>query len=126
MSPDRKAESDRGWSELGRDAEAAKSRGEGPLSKARQRLALRRQRLVEQFTGGDLGMKESLKKLYRDQAHWPVSFKKPFSDAVDVFLRPAGKGLKQASRKLGLPNAPRQIARARHFHVLKQRRLPTS
>ena len=42
-------------------------------------------------------MKESLKKLYRDQANWPASFKKPFSDAVDMFLQQAAEGLKKTS-----------------------------
>jgi DNA-binding transcriptional MerR regulator len=98
MSPEMKAESDRGWAELGRDAEAAISRGEGPGSKTGQQLALRRQKLYDQFTGGDPGMKESLKNLYHDQANWPASFKNPFSDAVDIFLRQATEGLKKASR----------------------------
>jgi hypothetical protein len=92
-----KAEPDRGWAALGRDTEAAISRGDGPGSKAGQQLALRRQELYEQFTGGDAEMKESLKNLYRDQANWPASFKKPFSDAVDMFLRHATEVLKKTS-----------------------------
>jgi DNA-binding transcriptional MerR regulator len=98
ISPEMKAESDRGWTELARDTEAAISRGEGPISKTGQQLAVRRQKLYDQFTGGDPGMKESLKKLYSDKANWPESFKNPFSDAVDIFLRQATEGLKKASR----------------------------
>lgn len=97
ISPEMKAESDRGWAELGRDTEAAISRGEGPNSKTGRQLAVRRQELYEQFTGGDPGMKESLKKLYHDQANWPASFKKPFSDEVDMFLRQASEGLKKSA-----------------------------
>lgn len=98
ISPEMKAESDRSWAELARDAEAAISRGEEPGSNRGLQLAARRQKLLDQFTGGDRGMKESLKKLYHDQANWPASFKKPFSDAVDTFLRDASKELSKTSR----------------------------
>jgi DNA-binding transcriptional MerR regulator len=96
-SPEVKAESERGWSELARDTEEAISRGELPGGKARRQLAARRQKLLEQFTGGDPGIRESFRKLYADQSNWPESFKKPFSDAVDMFLRQASEELMKAS-----------------------------
>jgi MerR family transcriptional regulator, thiopeptide resistance regulator len=92
-SPEMKAESDRGWAALARDTEAAITQGEDPCGKVGQQLAVRQNELVEQFTGGNPGMRESLRKLYADHANWPESFKKPFSDAVDTFLRQAAKEL---------------------------------
>jgi hypothetical protein len=38
-------------------------------------------------------MDQNLEKLYADKANWPASFKKPYSDAVDTFLRQATDAL---------------------------------
>lgn len=54
---------------------------------------MRRQELLDQFTGGDPGMEENLQKLYADKANWPENFKRPYSDAVDAFLCKTAKGL---------------------------------
>jgi DNA-binding transcriptional MerR regulator len=91
LSPEFKAESDRAWAELARDIEQAISRGEAPSSPTGRQFAERRQKLLEQFTGGDPGLRQSLKKLYQDRANWPPSFRKPFSDAVDNFLQEAAQ-----------------------------------
>jgi MerR family transcriptional regulator, thiopeptide resistance regulator len=96
VSPEAKAESDRAWWELARDTEQAIARGESPAGKTGLQLAERRQRLIDQFTEGDPGLKQSLKKLYQDRANWPASFQKPFSDAVDTFLQQAAKELAKA------------------------------
>ncbi len=95
-SPEVQAESERGWADLARDTEAAISRGEDPTGKTGHQLALRRQKLLEQFTGGDPGIEKNLQKLYADQANWPQSFKKPFRDAVSAFLCQAAEGLAKA------------------------------
>ncbi len=95
-TPEVQAEADRGWAALVRDTEAAIARGEDPCGKVGQKLAVRRQELLDQFTGGDVGMAVNLKKLYADKANWPASFKKPFSDAVDAFLSEAAKGARTA------------------------------
>jgi MerR family transcriptional regulator, thiopeptide resistance regulator len=92
-SPEVQAESERGWAELGRDVEAAIARGETPESEAGRKLAERRQKLLELFTGGDPGIMKNLQKLYADKANWPTTFKKTFSDAVDNFLCDAEKGI---------------------------------
>jgi DNA-binding transcriptional MerR regulator len=97
-SPEVQAESERGWAALARDAEAAIARGEDPCGKAGQELAVRRGELLRQFTGGDPGIEENLKKLYADRNNWPQSFKKPFSDAVDDFLCRAVVGLARTAR----------------------------
>jgi DNA-binding transcriptional MerR regulator len=90
-TPELQAETQRGWDELARDTEAAIARGEDPRGEAGRQLAARRQKLLDQFTGGNPGIAESLKKLYADQANWPKEFKKPYSDAVDKFLQFAAR-----------------------------------
>ena len=96
-SPEVQAESERGWNELARDVEAAIARGETPESETGHKLADRRQKLFDLFTGGDPGIEASLQKLYADEANWPESLKRPFSDAVNRFLSNAAKGLAKAA-----------------------------
>src|ERR1700752_2451546 len=92
-SPEVQAESERGWSELTRDVEAAIARGEIPESEIGRKLAERRQKLLDLFTGGDPGIEASLQKLYADETNWPENFKRPFSDDVNRFLCDAAKAL---------------------------------
>ena len=92
-SPEVQAESESGWAALAKDTEAAISRGEKPDGEVGLELAIRRERLLRMFTGGDPGIEDSLKKLYADQGNWPASFKRPFSDVVNRFLCEAGKAL---------------------------------
>lgn len=95
-TPEVQAEADQGWAALARDAEAAIARGERPGSEAGLKLAARRRKLLEMFTGGDPGIVESLRKLYADRANWPATFKKPYSDEVDNFLVQASLELEKA------------------------------
>ncbi len=92
-SPEVQAESERGWNELARDVESAIARGESPETEAGRKLAARRQKLLDLFTGGDPGIAANLQKLYADKANWPETFKPPFSDAVNKFLCDAAKGI---------------------------------
>lgn len=92
-TPEVQAQAERGWADLVRDVEAAIARGESPESETGRRLAERKQKLIDLFTGGDPGIVANLQKLYEDQANWPANFKKPYSDAVDKFLCEAAKGL---------------------------------
>lgn len=98
-SPEVQAESQRGWNELARDVEAAIARGESPESDTGRKLAERRQKLLDLFTGGDTGIAANLQKLYADKANWPPTFKKPLSDAVDKFLCDAAKGFQKATAR---------------------------
>lgn len=91
-SPEVQAKAERDWAELIKDVEAAIARGEDPFSPKAQALAKRWRTLIEAFTGGDQGIEKGLRKLYADQANWPGSFKKPYSDEVGAFLCEAGKG----------------------------------
>jgi len=92
-TPEVQAKSERAWAELVRDVEAAIARGESPEGETGLRLAERKQKLVDLFTGGDPGITENLQKLYADKANWPQNFKKPYSDEVDRFLCEAAEGL---------------------------------
>jgi MerR family transcriptional regulator, thiopeptide resistance regulator len=98
-SPELQAESQRGWASLVQDTEAAISRGEDPSGKIGQQLAMRRQELLDQFTGGDPSMEENLQKLYADKANWPANFQKPYSDEAGAFLTQAAKGLVKVSAR---------------------------
>ena len=95
-SPEVQAESERAWAELVRDVEAAIARNETPESETGRMLAERKQKLIDQFTGGDPGIVKNLQKLYEDEINWPETFKKPYSDAVNKFLCDAAKGLMKA------------------------------
>lgn len=96
-SPEVQAEAESGWAALARDVEAAIAKGEEPGSDTGLQLASRRQKLLAMFTGGDPGIEQNLQKLYADRANWPASFKKPYSDAVDAFLRQAAQALAKSS-----------------------------
>jgi DNA-binding transcriptional MerR regulator len=97
-SPELQAKADKDWKELIQDVEAAIARKEDPASETGKQLATRRKNLLLQFTGGDPGIAQGLKKLFADQANWPTDFKKPYAEAVETFLNQATK----ASGGLGL------------------------
>jgi DNA-binding transcriptional MerR regulator len=80
----------RDWAALIKEVEAAISEGVDPQSEKAQALAARWSNLIEAFTGGNPGIRESLTKLYADQANWPSTFNKPYSDEVGAFLSQAG------------------------------------
>ena len=88
------AESERGWKSLVGDVEAALANGVSPDSDTALRLTECREALFKLFTGGDPGIEGNLQKLYADEANWPATFKRPFSDAVNRFWQ-AADGLKK-------------------------------
>lgn len=96
-TPEVQAEAERGWAQLAKDTEAAIARGEDPAGEAGQEIARRRRELLNLFTGGDPGIEASLQKLYADKANWPANFKKPFSDAVDKFMRDAAQAMERVN-----------------------------
>ncbi|HUQ33106.1 MAG TPA: MerR family transcriptional regulator [Pyrinomonadaceae bacterium] len=85
----------RDWAALIREVEAAVAEGLDPQSEKAQALAARWANLIEAFTGGNPGIRESLTKLYADQANWPSTFNKPYSDEVGAFLSQAGAACKK-------------------------------
>jgi DNA-binding transcriptional MerR regulator len=79
----------RDWAALIKEVEAALAEGVDPQSEKAQALAARWSALIEAFTGGNQGIRESLNKLYSDQANWPSTFRKPYSDEVGSFIHQA-------------------------------------
>lgn len=85
----------RDWAQLIKEVEAAVAEGVDPQSEKAQELAARWSSLIEAFTGGNPGIRESLTKLYADQANWPSTFTKPYTDEVGAFLAQAGAACKK-------------------------------
>jgi DNA-binding transcriptional MerR regulator len=85
----------RDWAQLIREVEAAVAEGIDPQSEKAQALAARWASLIEAFTGGNPAIGESLDKLYADQANWPSTFNKPYSDEVGIFICQAGAAHKK-------------------------------
>jgi DNA-binding transcriptional MerR regulator len=80
----------RDWAVLIKEVETAVAEDLDPQSEKAQELAARWAALIEAFTGGNPAIRESLTKLYADQANWPSSFKKPYTDEVGRFIAQAG------------------------------------
>jgi MerR family transcriptional regulator, thiopeptide resistance regulator len=74
----------RDWPVLIKEVEG--SLGEDPASPKVQALAARWRKLIERFTGGNREVQAGLNKLYADQANWPSTMKKPYSDEVGAFM----------------------------------------
>src|SRR5580658_638896 len=74
----------RDWAVLIKDVEAAL--GEDPAGPKAQALAARWRKLIGAFTGGNREVQAGLNKLYADQANWPATMKKPYSDEVGAFM----------------------------------------
>jgi DNA-binding transcriptional MerR regulator len=74
----------RDWAVLIKEVEAAV--GDDPASPKVQALAARWRKLIEGFTGGNREVQAGLNKLYADQANWPSSMKKPYSDAAGALM----------------------------------------
>ena len=79
----------REWARLLADVDAAVAEGADPAGERAQELAARWSALIEEFTGGDPGILENLKRLYADQANWPDNFQKPLGDEAGRFLHAA-------------------------------------
>ena len=69
-----------------REVEAAVAEGVAPESDKAQSLAARWSSLIRAFTGADAQIQKGLNKMYADQANWPATFPKPYSDAAGTFI----------------------------------------
>lgn len=76
----------REWAQLIKDVETAAAEGIDPASERAQGLLARWSALIEEFTGGDPGILENLKRLYADQSNWPSTFKKPYGSEFGAFI----------------------------------------
>ena len=79
----------RDWQQLIAEVQAAVAEGLDPASERAQSLVARWEALIEQFTGGDPGIRENLRRLYADQTNWPSTFRKPYGDDVAAFIHKA-------------------------------------
>jgi DNA-binding transcriptional MerR regulator len=81
----------REWAVLIKEVEQAIAEGVDPSSEKAQALAARWNGLIEEFTGGNPEILQSLKRLYSDQANWPDGAQKPYTDEVGQFINQAAK-----------------------------------
>jgi MerR family transcriptional regulator, thiopeptide resistance regulator len=77
----------RDWAVLIADVEQAASRGVDPSSDEAKALAERWRALLLQFTQGNAEIQRGVNRLWSDPVHWPKDFKRPWSDAVDAFIK---------------------------------------
>ncbi len=91
MSPQAIEQGQRDWSELIAHVEDASARGIDANSAEAQSLAVRWRSLIRQFTMGNTEVSRGLNRLWSDRTHWPRDFKRPWSDAADVFIKTAMK-----------------------------------
>lgn len=84
----------REWQKLLAEVNEAVAEGLDPASERAQALAARWSALIEDFTGGDPGIRENLKRLYADQSKWPSTFQKPYGDDAVAFISRARSAAK--------------------------------
>lgn len=89
FTPEMQAQVTQQWNELFRDVENAIHSHQDPAGSPARALAERWAGMARGFTGGDPEIQKGLNKLYADEANWPSTFKKPFSDDVWNFIRQA-------------------------------------
>lgn len=91
FTPEMQAQVTQQWNDLIRDVENAIQSRQDPAGAPARGLAERWAGMARGFTGGDPEVQKGLNKLYADQANWPATFQKPFSDEVWNFIRQAMK-----------------------------------
>ena len=89
FTPEMQAQVTQQWNELIRDVENAIRSKQDPASTPARELADRWTGMTRGFTGGDPEIQKGLNKLYADQANWPATFQRPFTDEVWNFIRQA-------------------------------------
>lgn len=89
FTPEMQAQVTQQWNELIREVESAIRSKQDPAGAPARGLAERWAGMTRGFTGGDPEIQKGLNKLYADQANWPATFQKPFSDEVWNFIRQA-------------------------------------
>jgi DNA-binding transcriptional MerR regulator len=67
LGPEGMRAAEQAWAYLIAEAEAERAAGTDPAAPAMQAIAQRWRALIEQFTGGDPGIRESLGRMYREE-----------------------------------------------------------
>jgi len=88
-TPEMQAKAEQDWAALIKEVQTAVEAGEDPASEKARGLALRWSELISGFTGGNPAIQQGLNKLYSDEANWPSTFQKPFSDEAAAFISKA-------------------------------------
>ena len=88
-TPEKQAKASADWAALFKEVDAAIADGTDPASEHAQQLAARWDALVRGFTGGDPEIAAGLKRFYADQANWPSTFQKPYTDEQAAFINRA-------------------------------------
>lgn len=79
----------RDWAALIAEVEEAAANAEDPHGSHAATLTRRWNALIEQFTGGDAGVRQGLNRLWSDTAQWPAHVRRPVSDAANAFIKEA-------------------------------------
>ena len=95
-NPELQKQAEADWGALIADLEAAAAEGVEPASPRAQALAERHAALVEGFTGGHAAIATGLKKLWADQANWPVEAKKQIFGPWPIKASPPRRDLPPA------------------------------
>jgi hypothetical protein len=82
------------WQELIAQARSAMQNGIDPTSEAVQELARRSQALIQEFTGGDAGIEQSLNQMYQQEGA-EVASRGAMDSAVMEYMSRARAALKQ-------------------------------
>lgn len=85
------------WQELFERFRVEMEKGTDPASETVQALLRRSRELVEEFTGGDPGIADSLRRMYRDHPDAPNQFGMSVDPAVFDYMRRAGEAGKEPS-----------------------------
>lgn len=88
-SPELQERVTRDWAKLVADIEKAMAEGVRPTESRAQELAARWRGLVSEFTGGDPEIQKGLNKMYADEKNWQTTWKRPFSDDVQTWIKEA-------------------------------------
>ena len=88
-TPELQAKAEQDWKTLISDVESAIAGKVDPAAPEALVLAQRWSELIRSFTGGDSGIQQGLNKIYADQASWPSTFARPFSDEVWQYIKQA-------------------------------------
>ncbi len=90
-TPNAAEQGQKDWAVLLADCEQAVREHVDPKSERAQALAQRWIALLHAFTQGSPQVKQGLNNFYAEQSKWPATFKRPWSDEVDAFIREAKK-----------------------------------
>jgi len=98
-TPEKQEQINRQWAELGRDLEAAAAADLDPSTAEAKALIERHAALIAQFTKGDAGVADGLRKMWADRANLPqANWKLPYNEQAVAWVGRAYQYRKQSGR----------------------------